>query len=80
MAPFSEVEHRHGNSVAIFESAGVNKSNIYFTMHKRQAPINTISLSKAPKTQQIAVTDINDKLVECFYSTKRVFTLAFAII
>ena len=46
---FSKVKHRHGNPVASFECALVNKSIIYVTMHKQTAPINMLFRSKAPK-------------------------------
>ena len=48
----SEVEHRHGNSVASLQYAHVNKSITYNTMHKRKTPINMLSRGEAPKTQQ----------------------------
>ena len=53
----SEVEHRHGNSVASLQYARVNKLIISITLHKQKAPINRLSRRKAfkaPKTQQVA--------------------------
>ena len=50
---FSDEEHRHKNPVASIDYALINKSIIYFTTHKRKAPINMLSRSKAPKTQQL---------------------------
>ena len=50
----SKVKHRHSDLVANFQCASINKSTMYVTMHKRKAPINTLSRSKAPKRQLVA--------------------------
>ena len=51
---FPKVEHRHGNSVASFYYAHVNKSiSIYVAIHEQRAPINMLSRSKTPKTHQV---------------------------
>ena len=49
-------------------------------MHKQRAPINMLSRSKAPKTQQIDITDMREKPVDFFNSTARALTLALTII
>ena len=40
-------------------------------MHKRRAPINMLSRSKAPKTQQVAGYKLREKPVNIFDGTKR---------
>ena len=50
---FSKVERRHSNRVASPDYAHVNNSIIYIATHKRNAPINMLSCSKAPNTQQV---------------------------
>ena len=47
---FSEVEHKHNNSVTSLDYARDNKSIIYVTTYEREAPINMLSHSK---TQQV---------------------------
>ena len=47
------MEHKHESAVVSLDYASINKSTIYVTMHKRKAPINMLSCSKAPKTQQV---------------------------
>ena len=66
---FPGAEHRHGNSVTSFECARFNKSIIYVTI--RKAPINRLFRSKAPKTQQIVITDIKKKPVDFFDDAKQ---------
>ena len=48
-------------------------------MHKK-APINMLSRSNAPKTQQIAITDMREKPVDFSNSGARASALAIAII
>ena len=79
-AVFSKVKHRHNNVVLSFVCARVKKSIINVTMHKQKAPINMLSRSKAPKIQQVAVTDMHEKPMDFFYGTARALTLASAII
>ena len=79
-AAFSKVKHRHNNIVLSFVCARVKKSIIYVTMHKQKAPINMLSRSKAPKIQQVAVTDMLGKPVDFLDGTVRALTLAPAII
>ena len=46
----------------------------------KKAPINILSRSNAPKTQQIAITDMREKPVKFLNSSARASTLAPAII
>ena len=52
--------------LSVHASQQVNKSIIYVMMQKQKAPINMLSRSKAPKAQQIAVTDMREKPVDFF--------------
>ena len=56
-ATFPEVKHKHDNPVASVGCTLIKKSVIYFKMRKQKAPISMLSRSKAPQTQQMAVTD-----------------------
>ena len=60
------MQHRHNYPAASFECARVNKSIIYVDMDKQKAPICMLSRSKAPKTQQITITDMLEKPVDFF--------------
>ena len=73
------MEHRHDNPVESFKCARVNKSIRYDTMHKQKAPIIILSCNKAPKTQQIADTNMQGKPVDFVNNTAQVLTLASAI-
>ena len=61
---FFEVERRHDISVTSLACTGVNKSFICVTMHTLKAPINVLFRCQAPKTQQIAATDMREKPVD----------------
>ena len=76
---FFKVEHRHNNPAAHFECVLINKSIIYVTKRKQKAPINMFH-SKAPKTQQIAVTGTREKPVDFYKGIARASALAHAII
>ena len=65
---FTEVEHKHENPVVSLDYASINKSTIYVTMHKRKAPINMLSCSKAPKTQQMEHCQHSRKASVFFFS------------
>ena len=58
--------NRHDNPVVSIECARVKKSIIYVTVRKQKTPIYILSCSKAPKTQQIAVTTIREKPEDFF--------------
>ena len=50
------------------------------TMYTQKVSINTLSHSKAPKTQLIAISDMRKKLAEFLYGTECAPNLALAII
>ena len=62
MTTFSEIEHRHNNPAARFECVLINKSIIYVTMHKQNAP----------KRSKLRVTDVSEEPVRkhVIYSAK----------
>ena len=50
---FSEETHRHSNSVASLYYAWVNQAIMYVTKYKWKTPMNMLSYSNTPKTQQV---------------------------
>ena len=56
------------------------QANRNIHLSQKKAPIYKLPLSKAPKNNELAVTDIRQKPVELFTDTAQVPTLAPAII
>ena len=71
--------NRHDNPVVSIECARVKKSIIYVTVRKQKAPINMLSHSKAPKTQQNCCY-IHKSKTSGLNDTTRVSTLASSMI
>ena len=76
----SEKEHKHGNLVASFECARVDKLIIYISMCMEKAPIYKLSHNSVPKHSIFRLTDMREKPTDFFYSTARASTLAPAMI
>ena len=57
---FSKVEHKYKNPVESLDYACINES-LSVTMHQRKVPINMLSRSKAPKTQQVEHLSTSEK-------------------
>ena len=57
----TEVEHRHGSSVASLECTGVTKSIIYIIMRKEKQLFTSYPAAKRPKHSKFAITDMQEK-------------------